>query len=278
MASVMPLSSRFSPRVFAHVWLQAKFQASGRGLSEAALGNIKSYKLSKSAYANNLKSMRGWIAGLRPKKANPTTWQNYESERNYSDTEVARKREIVRSFFESAKPSMAMDIGCNTGEFAKIALDAGARAIIGLDIDTEALNKACTRAAEKNLNFLPLYHNLANPSPAQGWRCSERPSLLERAKVDAVVALALVHHLAITHNIPLDEIIEMIIGIAPEGLIEFVPKTDPMVKRLLSLRDDVFYSYSEDVFAASIAHHAQIIRKDVISESGRVIYQYRKTT
>ena len=153
---------------------------------------------------------------------------------------------------------MIWDIGCNTGDYAKAALESGAGYAVGFDFDQGALDAAFARAESEGLNFLPLFLDLANPTPSQGWAERERRGLTDRASADAILALALVHHLAIGRNVPLEEVVAWLVGLAPNGIVEFVPKSDPMVQRLLRLREDIFDDYSEETFS----QHLQARAKD----------------
>lgn len=114
----------------------------------------------------------------------------------------------------------------------------------------------------------------ANPSPDQGWYQAERDGLAARARADGVLALAFEHHLAIGRNIPLDQVVDWIVDYAPSGIIEFVPKSDPTVQFMLSLRDDIFPDYTEATFRAALERRARIEARTVVSDSGRVLYEY----
>jgi hypothetical protein len=122
---------------------------------------------------------------------------------------------------------------------------------------------------------LPLVLDLVNPSPATGWQNRERASLLGRGPVDAVLALALVHHLAIANNLPLSSIAEFLHRIGRSVIIEFVPKGDPQVARLLSSRKDVFPDYHQHEFERCFRHYFDIEASEPISEGGRVLYLMR---
>jgi ribosomal protein L11 methylase PrmA len=123
-------------------------------------------------------------------------------------------------------------MGCDTGKYSEVLLQNKTKSIVGFDFDFDALEAAVSRAAIKHLRFLPLFCDAANPSPQQGWAETERLGLHSRSGADAVVALAIVHHLAISRNIPLRAVIEWLVGLAPHGVIEFVPKSDPMIQRM----------------------------------------------
>ena len=124
------------------------------------------------------------------------------------------------------------------------------------------------------ISFLPLVLNLANPSPNQGWMQNERKGLIERFKSDALVALALEHHLVIGKNIPIVQFLKWIKNIAKFGLIEFIPKTDETVSRMLLGRKDIFEDYNETYFEKKLSEQTKIVNKHIISKSGRIIFEY----
>src|SRR5205085_5663802 len=129
---------------------------------------------------------------------------------------------------------------------------------VGLDTDRIALDRAFANARRRSLKLLPLHMNLSNPSPDQGWQQGERAGLARRCaeSCDAVLALALVHHLAIAGNVPLPRVIDWLVGLAPAGVIEFVPKADPMVQRLRALWEDVFPDYHDEAFIQDLISRA----------------------
>jgi ribosomal protein L11 methylase PrmA len=171
-----------------------------------------------------------------------------------------------------------IDLGCNTGDYSVAALKGGAEYIIGFDFDQTAVDIAFSRSKQDSLNFLPLWLDAANPSPNQGWRQSERRGFAERANADALIALAFEHHLAIGRNVPLVDVVDWLVGLAPVGIIEFVPKADSTVQKMLALREDIFPDYNEATFEAAIQRKAKIVGKQVISESGRTLYRYDRTS
>ncbi len=116
----------------------------------------------------------------------------------------------------------------------------------------------------------------ANPTPSQGWNQIERAGLAERRNADAVIALALVHHLAIGRNIPLQSVIEWLVAHAPQGVIEFVPKTDPMVQELLALRKDIFDEYTIEIFHKTLARHADVVREETVTNTGRCLIWFKR--
>ena len=224
-----------------------------------------------------LRGLRRWIARLTPADRNRrTVWGDYTRTTSYNTDEARAKETFIRAFVEAAKPAVLWDVGCNTGEFAEVALAAGAGTVVGFDLDHGAVEAAFARAADGRLALLPLCLDLANPSPSQGWDERERQGLAARGPADAVIALALVHHLAIGRNIPLDRLVGRLVDMAPTGVIEFVPKADPMIGKLLQLREDIFPDYTEDAFLAALGSRARVEKTAHISESGRLLAAYNR--
>jgi ribosomal protein L11 methylase PrmA len=275
---LLPLRRLLSWNLLAHVVLPARAQrrALARG-GEAEIARVRGRRLPKSAYRGLLVQLRSWIARLEPRDAGRTAFTDYEREHSYAEGEEAAKRAFVGAFVERARPGLLVDLGCNTGAYAELALERGARRVLGFDVDHGALEAACARARARNLDFLPLFLDAANPSPGQGWGGVERMRVEARLEADAVLALALVHHLAIGRNLPLPEVVAWIVGLAPRGVIEFVHKTDPTVRTMLALREDVFADYHEEAFRAALLRVARIERAETVSASGRRLYWYDAT-
>ena len=273
LSHLLPWRSRFSWNILTHVFVQARLQ-SASGSADKAAQRAKTRKLAKIGFEQILHTLQRWISTLEPRKSGATVWQNYANDNSYVDDETERKRDFVTEFIRSVEPELVFDIGCNTGDYSILALESGARRAVGLDFDHGALDYAFRRARELDVDFLPLHLDAANPSPSQGWMQKERQGLMQRARGDGVLALAVVHHLAISKNLPLPEILDWIIEIAPQGVIEFVPKSDPMVQRLLSLREDIFPDYNEESFRDSIAARARVVNSSMVSSSGRALYWY----
>jgi ribosomal protein L11 methylase PrmA len=169
------------------------------------------------------------------------------------------------------------DLGCNTGDYSDVALEAGAQYVVGFDYDHGALEQAYHRFHKASKPFLPLWLDAANPSPAQGWAQQERKGLAERASGDFLVALAFIHHIVIGRNVPMGMALDWLIGMAPRGVIEFPPKEDPMVQRLLSTREDIFPDYTVPAFLAALGARARVERTERLAENGRLLALYNRT-
>ncbi len=272
---VLPWRSKLSANMLLHVVAQAAFQKSSASTKMTG-DTLKKAQFPKASYARMLEKLRTWIESLQPLGVGKTVWQDYAGNHSYDDDEVTEKKQFIRAFAAEVKPQMLWDIGCNTGDYSKAALDGGADYVVGFDFDAGALETAYARAIAEELNFLPVMMDGANPSSGQGWNQRERKGLNERASADAIVALAYIHHIAIAKNVPLDDVVGWLINLAPHGVIEFVPKQDPMVVRLLQLREDIFPDYTEEHFLHCIEKRARIVSQKVVTNSGRNLVRYER--
>ncbi len=263
--------------ILTHVVLQNVFQQSVQNhphtLDKEAL---PSRPLPRRSFQGLLEKLQDWISSFEPVNTGKTVWADYVRTHSYSTEETNHKKQFVREFVARTQPKLVWDLGCNTGEFSKVALEGGAEYVLGFDADQGALEKGYFRAKAEGLSLQVLYLDAANPSPNQGWMQQERQGLKERTSADGILVLAFIHHLAIARNIPLDQLVNWLIDLAPAGVIEFVPKADPMVKRLLCHREDIFPNYTEDEFVSCISQRAEIIRTKVVSQSRRLLIEYSR--
>ncbi len=278
LAAMMPWWRNLSFNVLSHVTMQAKLQAGAMTNTSKGIARAREVKLPKLGYERMLRSLRQWIRGLEPRDTGATVWQNYAENTTYDSEEQQAKRRFVAEFCEKVKPKTLWDIGCNTGDYSEVALGSGAGRVIGFDFDQGALERAYARARAKSLNLLPLFQDGANPSPDQGWANGERKSVAARGHADAIVALAFEHHLAIGRNVPLDRVAQWLVKAAPQGVIEFVQKSDPTVQQLLALREDIFPDYTQENFEAAIAAKARIVKSEKVSSAGRTLYWFDRST
>ncbi len=275
LSALLPLRKKFSWRVLTNVVMQGSLQKTrSSDAHKAVAGKLNFPKL---AFVRLLRSLRSWIESLQPADRQPTTWQEYAGKTSYRGSEAEAKRNFVSRFVSDSKARTVWDIGCNTGDYSVAALQAGARSVIGFDFDQGALDLAFDRARSENLAFTPLFLDVTNPAPDQGWGQAERRGLRARAKADGVLALALIHHVAIAKNVPLGDVVSWLTDMAPRGVIEFVPKTDPMVVELLKLREDIFPHYTEEHFVKCLQDRARIVASETVSASGRKLFAFERT-
>ena len=276
---LLPARRKLSRRVLTHVTLQDSLQKTARKGSGPNLGALQEEGLPLPTFKKTLTDLRSWILGLDPKRVGRTVWSDYATSNSYAPQEEARKLDFVKHFVKTRKLSQVWDLGCNSGAYAAAALEAGADYVLGFDADHGALDLAFRRAPEDGLRFLPLFLDLANPPPSQGWAQQERYGLRERRSADGVIALALIHHITIGGNVPLGDAVAWLVGLGPTGIIEFVPKEDPMVQELLRFREDIFPNYSLETFLAELRKIASVDRTETSSSTGRLLVEYtRKPT
>jgi hypothetical protein len=266
-AMLLPVSTRLKPGTAMHIHLHASSQKR----YETKTVDVKERPISKHALAGLADSLESLVrkTGFRRKK---TEWGDYYEETNYSEAAFDEKKKIVSDFLDIVKPAKVWDLGANTGVFSRLA---GARGIptVAFDIDPLAVELNYRQAVSgKETNILPLVLDLANPSPSIGWANEERSSWLERGPVDAVFALALIHHLAISNNLPFDRIARLLHRICSWLVIEFVPKSDSQVRRLLATREDVFPGYTQPDFEREFGRYFRLEKTVPVAGTERTLY------
>jgi ribosomal protein L11 methylase PrmA len=253
----------------AHIHLHAVAQKryAGKEIKQAA----QERKMSKMAFTGLISSLETTVKGLSWKPEG-TEWADYYSGTNYTDSAFNQKRDLVEELLLIAKPESVWDLGANTGVFSRLAGNKGIPTV-SFDIDPAAVEINYLETRKNNEKFiLPLILDLTNPSPAIGWANQERASLEQRAKADLILALALIHHMAISNNVPLTQLAEYFVKLAPKLIIEFVPKDDSQVQRLLVSREDIFPDYNKDGFEHAFNTCFRIVKSLPIPETKRILY------
>jgi ribosomal protein L11 methylase PrmA len=272
VALLLRIRDKLSFTVLAHVVGPAMVHRKrvAKGLDD---GPRRTVSLPKKNLVAILTTLRSYIAGLRL-AGQKTIWSDYAGRNSYDDERRAAKHAFVARQVAGLQPGLLFDLGCNSGDFSRTALDSGARSVVGFDFDFGALEQAFARFDADGGRVLPLWLDATNPSPSQGWAGAERKSLSERGGADALLALAVIHHLAIARNVPLDMAVDWLMSLAPAGVIEFPSKSDPMVIELLRGRPDIFPDYTEEAFLAHVAARGAITGQQRLGEDGRVILAF----
>jgi ribosomal protein L11 methylase PrmA len=277
LARLMPKTKMLSWNMLSQVFLKAKLERDAIQAPQHMIKKAKSHtKLSKLGYRGLITQMRNWIAKLEPANQGKTIWGDYAKDNTYTSEGALLKRRFIEECASTIRPKTLVDLGCNTGDYSLAAHSAGAEYVIGFDFDQRACELAFMRAHEQNLPFLPLYLDANNPSPDQGWMQTERDGFAKRTKADMLIALAFIHHMAIAKNIPLQQVVKWLVGVAPHGIIEFVPKSDSTVKTMLAVREDIFDNYHVDEFEKQLSAVAKIVRKQEVANSERCLYWYER--
>jgi len=236
---------------------------------------IKERKIGRRSFIGIVESLHSGVKKLKW-SGDKTEWGNYYSDTNYSDEAFLQKKEFVSKFLKEINPKLVWDLGANTGTFSRLASDMGINTI-SFDIDPVAVEKNYLQCMEKQENkILPLLLDLTNPSPNIGWANNERMSFADRGPADVILALALIHHLVISNNVPLRRIVEFFKKHCNYLIIKFIPKTDSQIQRLLATREDIFVDYNKENFEKEFKKDF-VIRNEVrINESERILYSMEK--
>ena len=270
-SSLLPLRTRRRLPLLLHLHIHAKSQKRFEGRQV----RVARGKVGRQALLGLVDSLESGIKKLHW-RASGTEWADYYEDTNYSTEGLDDKRKIVEEFIREVRPRTVWDLGGNIGTFSRIAAAAGAYTV-SFDIDPACVEMNYLRIRrEKEENLLPLLLDLTNPSPGAGWENKERMTLLERGPADAVLALALLHHLAIGNNLPLDKAARFFARTGRHLLLEFVPKSDSQVKRLLVTREDVFDAYTQEGFERAFGEVFTIKRRVPLSGSERALYIMEK--
>ena len=229
--------------------------------------------VSKQAMTGLIESLESTIRKLDWKPGG-TEWGNYYEITNYSDTAFEHKKRLISEWTNRIQPALVWDLGANNGVYSRVASDAEVRPqVISFDIDPAAVEQNYRQMkSEKHERLLPLLLDLTNPSPAIGWANRERDSFNRRGPVDLVLALAVIHHLAISNNVPLPQLAEFFAETGKWLVIEFVPKSDSQVQKLLASREDIFPRYTREGFESAFSTKFRIHEAVDVKESERVLY------
>ena len=264
---LLPWKTRLNFGLATHIHLHAKAQQryAGEEVKQRSGG------MSKPALLALIDSLDKTVRKLE-RKPGGTEWGNYYDITNYSDAAFEHKKELIRTWAERLQPALTWDLGGNTGVFSRAAGEKSAF-VVSWDIDPTAVEVNYRQVKEeKSENLLPLLLDLTNPSPAIGWANRERDSFGERGPADLALALAVVHHLAISNNVPLPQLADFFAGAGKWLAIEFVPKSDSQVQKLLASRDDIFPNYTREGFEAAFRERFAFHEAVEVRESERVLY------
>jgi len=271
-SKLLPARTRLNMGLLMHLHLHARMQ--GAYASTESARPKRAVRVSRNGLVGMIQGLRGAVSKLRWSPSG-TEWGQYYQSTNYSDASFNHKKQLVAKYLALAKPRHVWDLGANTGVFSRLAADAGTPTV-AFDIDPAAVEINYREARRKEERFLlPLLLDLTNPTPGLGWGGEERESLLQRGPVDCAMALALIHHIAISNNVPLSKAAIFLAQLCRTLIIEFVPKADSQVQRLLSSREDIFEGYHQAGFEAAFSESFQILRNEPISGTERTLYLMR---
>jgi ribosomal protein L11 methylase PrmA len=269
--ALLPRRAWLNIHLFMHIRMHAGYQSRYQTATE----KVKARPVPKASLVNLLTALETGVEKLRWHAAG-TEWADYTKGDSYSKVAEEQKRQIVAGYLDRAQPATVWDLGANTGEYSRLATQRGILTQ-AFDVDPACVDRNYRQMrSEGETRLLPLLLDLTNPSPGLGWAHGERASLVDRGPSELVMALALIHHLAISNNVPLDRVADWFARLAGRLIVEYVPKTDPKVQILLANRIDVFDHYTTSDFEAAFARRFETEDRSPIPGSDRVLYLMRR--
>jgi SAM-dependent methyltransferase len=273
--SALPWYARMQQPALSSVTLPllvAKFTGSVK-VGETA-GFLKEPDLVKEILLNSLSRLEGQIRRI-PSTSRSSHWSDYtDISCHYNDEDHSNKRGFVSRALTRSRSSRVLDVGCNTGTYSLLAAELGAK-VVAIDSDPRTVDRLCRRGAK---NVLPLCVDLAFPTPAIGWENREYSSFLNRCagKFDTVMMLAVLHHLLLSSQIPLDHIATLCNRLTTDYLImEWVPPTDAKYIEIIRGREAIYNHITEVAYREAFAAYFSVIDELTLA-NGRILFHLQR--
>jgi 2-polyprenyl-3-methyl-5-hydroxy-6-metoxy-1,4-benzoquinol methylase len=276
--SLLPWRTFMAPSLVMHIHFHSKAQNKFQANELKGTPSVKKKSNDRVSLAALNEIVENLESAIRKLKWSPnkSAWRDYYDDTNYVEESFQSKKDIVAAFLKAISPRTVWDLGANTGIFSKIAADMGAFTV-SADMDSSAVElNYLQNKKQKNEKCLPLLLDLVNPSGGIGWDNRERKAFFERGEPDVVMALALIHHLSIGNNVPLKNLAAFFAGFSRYLIVEFVPKSDSQVKRLLQSRDDIFPDYEIDEFERIFGKLFTVEKKQTLPGSERTLFLFKR--
>jgi hypothetical protein len=277
MRALMSFRDRFRKGAFANVFLHARLDQSysQRGRTGGDVKKeLKSAGFGKELLRANMKKMRKAVdaADWSPPKS---VWTAYRSDNTYQDADNQAKADFIRAVSSQREWKLAWDLGANDGHYSRI-ISEQARYVLALDLDPSTVELLYRDLkAEGNEQILPLVMNLTDPSPGLGWRGLERKAWTDRGKPELILALALLHHVSITGNVPVRQFVDWLAELGAQVVIEFMTREDPMVKKLLAAKRVDHEYYDRGFFERIVSEAFEIERTQELPSGTRILYSLK---
>lgn len=274
---VQRLQPLFLSLVSMPTWLASKRNPDDQTIYKGK--KLNNPEQAKYVLESTLRGLGKKLDKLVPKAGLSSQWSDYTvSNNNYSSDQSNVKERFVHDTLNEFRPGRVLDIGCNTGQFSAIAARLGA-SVVSIDYDPVVVGEVWRKSRAEKLDILPLVVNLSRPTPAVGWRNDECPSFIQRARgnFDALLMLAVIHHMMVTDRVPLPEIIDLAAEMTRDlVIIEYIAPDDSMFRRITRGRDHLHADLTEQVFENTAATRFDIVRKHHIEGSSRTLYALRR--
>ena len=275
IASMLPTRTKLSSVLYPNIHLLAKMESKH---SEDYKAETKIAKLSKKSQSNIIESLYNYISKLQLKES--SEWGNYYTKTNYNEGAFKTKKDLIRNWVQPLNAQKLIDVGGNDGTFARTVQDL-VKHIIVTDIDSNAVDFNLKQIQEnKETNMLPFVCDVLQPAPGIGFNNTERESLINRLKdyaPDVTMALALIHHITLSGNVPFEKSAEFFAKFSKNLIIEFPKREDSWVESLLVRKREFinhFDFYTIDNFEKGYSNYFNLIKKEELKGTNRVMFLF----
>lgn len=275
IASMLPQKTKLSSTLFTNIHLLAKMESKHK---EDYKAETKIANLSRKAQNNILDSLFNYIKDLKLNES--TEWGDYYTKTNYEAAAFDAKKELIKEWTTALNPQKLIDIGGNDGTFARTILDKVPHVIV-TDIDSNSVDHNYRQVQKnKEINMLPFVCDMLQPAPGIGFNNTERASLIDRLKgyaPDLTLALALIHHITLSGNVPFEKSAEFFAKFSTNLIIEFPKRDDSWAESLLVRKREFinhFDFYNEANFEAGFKQYFTLEKKETVAGTKRILYLF----
>jgi hypothetical protein len=274
LAGMFPGLRRFRRGVFSHVYVRSRIEGRARNLATEDRAELrKGASLPLEAVLASVQKMRRLIRSLESQSA--SVWAAYELDHSYEESQRAQKENFVDAAASTVPGDTAWDVGANTGAFSEILAKYFA-AVVAIDSDAGAVDAMYRRLRDAETGgVVPLVMDMADPSPDRGWRGQERRSLLRRAEPELATWLAVIHHVCLAGEVPVDGFLDLVAETSPHAVVEFVGPDDPMSRRLMATRKIPRDDYTRESFMEAVARRFTIEASTAVSPTRDLLHLRR---
>lgn len=257
--------------VLKHIYLQSKLQSGYADADDDVRTELRTSGFNSEMIKTNVRGLVHLVDELEWNRSR-SQWSNYTATHSYAEDDLHRKHDFVRRASIHHHRKLVWDLGSNTGTFSRIAAES-ADYVIAMDADHLAVERLYQLLKlDGPGNILPLVSNVVDPSPAIGWRLQERKTLEQRGKPDLTLCLALIHHIVIGANVPMESFIDWLADLGSDLVIEFVTRDDPMVQKLLRNKEDIYWDYDLAYFEQCLSKAFSVEERDELAHGNRILY------
>lgn len=261
-AALLPYKARFNSLSLMHIIAHSKFATKTEGSKKTAT-------ISKEKTLSIIKHLKVGISELKAKQQ-ISNWSSYETEVPYTTNEFADKKSRIEKWIADKKYNTVLDIGANHDVFVDLFKNK-TNNIIAIDNDAVVIDQLYRKQKDAAANFIPLHVDISMVSPALGINLKERAAFFDRVKADITIALAVIHHLFQSRNIPLNYIADIFQSFSKELIIEFVSEEDEQFIKIKNPNNK--WVYNKQSFEEAFSVYFNIHEVVEIKKGKRFLYR-----